>query len=129
MKKTSKEFLEWLGLQVGDRVKVNNRYYTIEINELSGLPYMLQDEKYFYIQHLVDKDFEILPKPKKVGDLKCEEIKDCRTCPLWWLCFIKINEKDEMRTSLYEMLESFEIKDKEVYDLFNARLDKEVVEV
>jgi hypothetical protein len=132
MKYTSEDLMKAMGLQVGDKVKLSAEYYTfifkVKLNEYNK-PYLLGEEKQSReITILLDQDFEILPRPKRVGQLTCREIKDCRTCPLWWICFIKINEKDEMKTSLYEMLESFAVKDQEIYDLLKARLDKEVVE-
>lgn len=131
MLKTSKDLMEWLGLQVGDRIRINDKpdNYIVELNEC-GIPCV--KDKYtkirFEMTYLINRKIEILPRPKKVGQLTCREIKDCRTCPLWWICFIKIQAKDEMKTSLYEMLESFVVTDQEIHDLLKARLDKEVVE-
>lgn len=130
MKFTSEELLQSMGLAVGDRVKLPEGYYTfifdVKLNKYNK-PYLSDGEKQSKeITILLDRNFEILPRPKRVGQLTCREIKDCRTCPLWWICFIKIKAKDEMETSLYEMLESFVVTDQEIYDLLKARLDKEV---
>lgn len=130
MKFTSEDLMKAMGLQVGDRVKTPNNITYLILKTNSGHIWVydeIHNEK-FLINYLVDTEFEILPKPKKVGQLTCREIKDCRTCPLWWICFIKINEKDEMKTSLYEMLDSFAVEDQEIYNLLKARLDKEVSE-
>ena len=77
------------------------------------------------------KDFEILPKPKRVGDLKCNEFDDCSKCPLRSICSILIY--DVVDITFYEILEKY-IKsgkssfDQEIYDFLKARLDKEVEE-
>ena len=131
MKLTSEDLMKAMGLQVGDRIRINDKpdNYIVELNEC-GIP-CVKDEHLgirFEMTYLIDRKVEILPRPKRVGQLTCREIKDCRTCPLWWICFIKIKAKDEMETSLYEMLESFVVTDQEIHDLLKTRLDKEVEE-
>ena len=133
MKFTSEDLMKAMGLAVGDRVKYGVLVGVIAIDEDNEIIIEVYDKKDEYcgdshLHELIGCEYKILPRPKRVGQLACREIKDCRTCPLQWLCFIKINEKDEMQTSLYEMLESFAVKDQEIYDLLKARLDKEVVE-
>ena len=83
---------------------------------------------------LVNKDIEILPAPKRVGDLKCgEDIIICENCPLkalagcsWYGCGMF------GLLTLYEILEKvyndWLNKDQEIYDLLKARLDKEIKE-
>ena len=129
MKFTNEDLMKAMGLQVGDKIKIDLGY-TFEIVQNGKIISLerLGEGYYTDLEFLVDTDFEILPRPKRVGQLTCREIKDCRTCPLWWICFIKIQAKDEMETSLYEMLESFVVTDQEIHDLLKARLDKEVVE-
>ena len=138
MIKTSKELMEWLGLQVGDRVKVN---FTSNMFQ-EDLIYEVVDDKIFVNQihlkvvntkdfimidlnYLVNIDFEILPRPKRVGDLKCKGFGNCGGCPLYWLSCDYSNGGN-----LYEALEDWfeNSKDQEIYDLLKARLDKEVVE-
>ena len=122
MKFTSEDLMKAMGLQVGDTIKLNGKTHTFTAKKDGTL--ICKN----VLKQLIDQEFEILPRPKRVGQLTCREIKDCRTCPLQWLCFIKIDEKNEMETSLYGMLESFVVTDQEIHDLLKARLDKEVVE-
>jgi hypothetical protein len=69
MKFTSEDLMKAMGLSVGDKIKLNGRYYNIEINELSGLPVYANDKNYYNLIGLVDRDFEILPRPKRVEEL------------------------------------------------------------
>ena len=126
MKFTSEDLMKAMGLQVGDRIRINdgNIFKVISEDTIQSI----ESEYCTCLCYIIDHDFEILPRPKKVGDLKCSEFDSCITCPLQWLCFRKIDEKNEMETSLYEMLESFVVTDQEIYDLLKARLDKEVKE-
>ena len=128
MKKfTSKDLLDALGLQVGDKIIFCNDIF--ELKEIDGLFIFCNinnKNEGFWIVHLIDQDFDILPKPKRVGDLKCGELDSCRACPLQWPCFREVDEKMDMETLLYEQLESFVITDQEIYNLLKNRLDKEV---
>jgi hypothetical protein len=76
------------------------------------------------ISDILDYEYEILPRPKRVGDLKCDKI--CETCPIRALDGCNMFGK----LTLYELLEKvyndWENKDQEIYDLFKARLDKVV---
>lgn len=64
-----------------------------------------------------------LPKKKHVGDLKCEDV-DCKYCPLYSIhCF---PNPDTLNDVLEKWLEVY--KDKELYKILKARLDKEVEE-
>lgn len=131
MKKTSKEFMEWLGLQVGDRIKIeksdciyiiDDEYKIIHENGLAS------NYSYMSIRGLIDLEVEILPRPKRVGDLKCSDyVEDCSKCPVRVLCGDYSNEQD----TFYEMLQGFvdlsgDFFDQEIHDLLKARLDKEV---
>ena len=74
-------------------------------------------------------DFEILPRPKRVGELKCGEL-ECQECPLRTIRCDK-DDIDIKDCSLYYILESVLVGaefDQEIYDLLKARLDKEVEE-
>ena len=125
MKFTSEDLMKTMGLQVGDRVKIKNYIYVIDKDYIliheEGLA---SQYSYTSIRGLIDLDYEILPRPKRVGDLKCD--KECNNCPLRAL------ESCNMfgRLTLYELLEKvyndWENKDKEIYDLLKARLDKVV---
>lgn len=130
MLKTSKEFMEWLGLQVGDRIKIsveNNEFiYEIRLNA-ENKPYLLNEQNLINcgdVHSLIDMDFEILPRPKRVGDLKCMiDINDCKKCPLYAVC----EESYVEGITLYEELQyTSAIVDQEIYDLLKDRLDKEV---
>lgn len=146
MKKTSKDFMEWLGLQVGDKVKIkfevsNIIDETITTEEL--IVNIVSDNNWGVglendgvvvpIERLLNKDFNILPKPKRIGDLKCGKIsenKECSKCPLRSICATLSTGR---KTTLYEMLEIYKLDkgsylDQEIYDLLKARLDKEVKE-
>lgn len=60
---------------------------------------------------------------KHVGDLICKEL-ECRNCPLYGInC-----DAGDAYSNLYKNLEFHyeQFKDKEIYDLFKKRLDKEI---
>ena len=128
MKFTSKDLMKAMSLQVGDRVKVtlmNNTtkiYEVIEyINSFNEKAICLTENK--NIAYLLNIDYEILPRPKRVGDLKCDE--KCNSCPIKIVCNIGTYNDD---WSLYEVLKDTQVEncDQEIYDLLKARLDKEV---
>ena len=61
--------------------------------------------------------------PKYIGDLICKDLK-CENCPLY-----SINcDAGDAYSNLYKNLEYHyeQFKDKEIYDLFKKRLDKEL---
>jgi hypothetical protein len=125
MKFTSEDLMKAMGLSVGDRIKLRGRYYTIEINELSGLPVYANDKRYYNMIGLINQDIDILPRPKRVGDTLCKQY--CSGCPLIALqCF---GDETENKP-LYEVLDYALPKyhDQEIHDLLKARLDKEVEE-
>ena len=128
MKFTSEDLMKAMGLQVGDYVRIGTKElekYTFLVDDEDGLMLIYEDYEY-PIGYLLDHDFEIIPRPKRVGELKCD--KQCNKCPLRAL------ESCNMfgRLTLYELLEKvyedWENKDQEIYDLLKARLDKEVSE-
>ena len=134
MEKTSKEFMGWLGLQVGDKVEIHNDIYEVKQSVL-GTIYLRNDflDDELEIVDLLDKEYEILPRPKRVGDLKCND--DCYRnnckCPLRTICH-RCSAMDGSKT-LYEFLEHYKTMfeddiefDQEIYDLLKARLDKVV---
>lgn len=127
MLKTSKDFMKWLGLQVGDRIKI----------EKSDCIYIIDDEykivhengltsnySYMSIRDLIDLEVEILPRPKRVGDLKCD--KQCDKCPLRALDSCAMFGRITLYEILEEVYNDWENKDQEIYDLLKARLDKVV---
>ena len=118
MKYTSKELATLLGIKIGGKIKLSNGLVAdiTEDYQLDFHPWKLGPAI------LVDKEFEILPQKKKLGEKLCEEI-GCDDCPLLRLnCPMQVVE-----SSLYEILKDwYEInKDKEIYDILKARLDKE----
>ncbi|MBO5712495.1 MAG: hypothetical protein J6R47_06615 [Acholeplasmatales bacterium] len=129
MEKTSKEFMEWLGLQVGDRFRINNEdnIYIVELDTFDKPFYKDKTSKMcFSMVDLLDKEIEILPRPKRVGDLECSG--NCKNCPLMSVCSW---DSDYQGKNLYGVLD-YELTtihdDQEIYDLLKVRLDKEVVE-
>lgn len=125
MKFTSEDLMKAMGLSVGDRVKFTDVDWDNHIYEI-----IIQNSEYlvkpdmsplFPIIKLLNRDFEILPRPKRVGDLKCEEC-NCKDCPLQYICPMTYTANYK----LFEVLEECNVYDKEIYDLLKARLDKEV---
>lgn len=136
MKFTSEDLMKAMGLQVGDRIKVTFKDDTIEEYEIIKYDngnIILHDDFHGYDDHvgyLLDNEIEILPKPKRVGDLKCDDIphSDCTICPIKILC---LDYGDNNNQSFYEILKDYKSKagehfDQEIHDLLKARLDKEV---
>lgn len=120
MKFTSEDLAKAMGLKVGDRIKVNwakgNKIYKITDY------YELRDQEDFYIRltEIVNQEYEILPRKKKVGEQTCKEV-GCTHCPLYkFMC--RGNSSDD----LYTILSNNYKDDKEAYDLLKARLDKEI---
>ena len=128
MKFTSEDLMKAMGLQVGDRIKIDNKIFEIYIspqNELRCVN-IHNSNNHFYFKNLIDKDIEILPKPKYVGDLICNET-DCKNCPMKCLeCLEYIDTPETIYERLKRWYEYY--KDQEIYDLLKARLDKEVKE-
>lgn len=133
---TSEDLMKAMGLQVGDRVKCYDYIWVLRETTRS--------EKYLFtdiddvdckgcvltLTNLIDQDFEILPRPKRVGDLKCDDVsfENCNKCPIKSICGICDLGS---RNTLYEFLEDYknhhkESFDQEIYDLLKARLDKVV---
>lgn len=134
MKFTSEDLMKAMGLQVGDRIKIsvanNNFIYEIRLNA-ENKPYLLNEQNLINcgdVHSLIDTDYEIIPRPKRVGDLKCGEYGEhnCNSCPIRAICVSDEYNDD----TLYEKLELSHkyAKDQEIYDLLKARLDKEVEE-
>ena len=144
MKFTSEDLMKAMGLSVGDRVKVklrieldffsNSKNYVVEIfKDTTGIIMIKNDKNQsIFLTNLIGYDFEILPRPKRVGDLRCDDIphSDCTTCPIKILC---LDYGDNNNQSFYEILKDYKSKagehfDQEIHDLLKARLDKEVKE-
>lgn len=133
MKFTSEDLMKAMGLSVGDRIKYNDQIWIIEKSEeCQGAWIGFTDgNRWFNIDSLINAtDYEILPRPKRVGNLTCDDIphSDCTTCPIKILC---LDYGDTNNQSFYEILKDYKSKsgehfDQEIHDLLKARLDKEV---
>jgi hypothetical protein len=143
MKFTSEDLMKAMGLQVGDRIILDNgSVYEIKKRDSEILLHYLYGTRvkklsmhfeWLSLGYLYEKNFEILPRPKRVGDLKCGNFDGCDYgCPLCWMCchydsHIRKEHNDD--TTLYEVLQNFNFDDdQEIYDLLKARLDKVVEE-
>lgn len=133
MKFTSENLIKAMGLNVGDRVKIADDIYKLYLTDLGN--YYLNCTKYdekmemystkdIELIDLLDKDIEILPRPKRVGDLKCDDF-ECTNCPLKYICCL-CDWGFKTNNNLFNILELFNCYDQEIYDLLKARLDKVV---
>lgn len=138
MKFTSEDLMKAMGLQVGDRIKVKfdvcSPYYQNTTNSICEIiknitgHIMIRNENHqaLFIHNLVDIDFEILPRPKRVGDTLC---KDCECVECHLRCLPYCNQLDNGKKTLFNILDGwneYDTFDQEIYDLLKARLDKEV---
>lgn len=115
-----------MGLQVGDKIKYHNEVFTIvDMPNNIGIE---NDMGCYNIDVLLNKDFEILPRPKRVGELKCGEYGEhhCNSCPIRAIC-VSDEYNNETLYAKLELSHKF-AKDQEIHDLLKARLDKEVSE-
>lgn len=138
MKFTSEDLMKSMGLAVGNKVKVKTydnfeeTFETYEVMQKAGDTYLQSIDCGFIdsFAYLIDQDFEILPRPKRVGDLKCDG--KCPLCPCIYVCNEEVNAVDK---TLYEVLEKgiatyTKIPKKlngDIYNVIKARLDKEVL--
>ena len=145
MKFTSEDLMKAMGLSIGDRVKVTMEFYDgiiktglYEIDKYNRLKCLPNQQKTDLIEFDgrgietlmgYGVEYEILPKPKRVGDLKCDG--KCLLCPCIYVCNDEINAVNK---TLYEILElgiatftkTPQKMNKEIHDVIKARLDKEV---
>ena len=122
-----------MGLQVGDRVEIGKAIYKVDYDVDSKDYYFKsleigRDDENLYCVIDLKLEYEILPRPKRVGDMLCKEI-NCRNCPIRVICL----EDKHISNSLYFNLELYNNDqcinfDQEIYDLLKERLNKEVVE-
>lgn len=132
MKKTSEEFMEFLGLKLGDRIKIDgdDRIWVVSTKRFMYRLECLNEEIVKPFGHLEGMNYEILHTSKRVGDLKCcNEIK-CEQCPLRGVCTTMMAFPP---MKLYDILNRYGVHknayfDQEIYDLLKARLDMEVEE-
>ena len=119
-------------LNIGDRIKIsvaNNEFiYEIRLNA-ENKPYLLNEQNLINcgdVHSLIDMDIEILPKPKRVGDILC---KDCECVECHLRCLPYCNQLDNGKKTLFNTLNSwneYDTLDQEIHDLLKARLDKVV---
>lgn len=121
MKFTSEMLMEAMGIKIGDTIKLNGKTHTFTIKKDGTL--ICKN----VLKQLIDQDFEILPKPKRVGDLKCSQFDTCETWPLQFICNLYDSPFND-DNSLYNILTKIDVYDQEIYNLLKARLDKEEVE-
>ena len=81
MKFTSEDLMKAMGLQVGDRVKTNNEILELFMDNENQLRWKIIESKVFFdlkfltFEYIYNIDYEILPRPKRVGDLMQENEK------------------------------------------------------
>lgn len=136
MKFTSEDLMKAMGLQVGDRVRIdtfdNTDFEVCKINNemcIEEIVLVDDNEEIFTLTLMFNYDYQILPRPKRVGDLKCNGFDDCSKCPLRTICEIIMFNGDDI--TFYEILEKYKKSgkrsfDQEIYNLLKNRLDKEV---
>lgn len=141
MKKTNEELLEFFGLKVGDKVKVDGYYYPFVIVEENGKisakrENSLSSWDYYDIGKLTNvllkNEYDFVKPKKKIGDIKCDEIS-CRKCPLRAIdCTAKGKTLYEALEKYREYLNGFggslEPLEKTIIASIKAELDKEVEE-
>ena len=142
MKKTSNELLQFFGLKIGDKIKIEGFINPFVIFEDSGIQYVEETGKNWipisarkkwgiiaFIHELLGNEYEIIKPKKKIGEMKCDEML-CRKCPL------RAVDCDIDSSTLYEVLEKYE-KDLNFYNplkpfekafigALKAELEKEV---
>jgi hypothetical protein len=131
MKFTSEDLMKAMGLVVGDRVKIDKTIYKVDYDLYSKDYYFKsleigRDDENLYCVIDLKLEFEILPRPKRVGDLKCGDF-ECNKCPLQFVCNLYDSPFSE-DNSLYNILTKIDVYDQEIHDLLKDRLDKEVKE-
>lgn len=135
MKFTSEDLMKAMGLKVGDRIRCNELLGTVfEVIKMDNGSIALDglQTEWHSIHELIDKDFKIIPQPKRVGDLKCSNEMKCENCPIKILCDLTECDCLGNGDTMYAYLEAYKKNniisdfDQEIYDIFKARLDKEV---
>ena len=130
MKYTSEMLMKAMGLSVGDRIKIDNKIFEIYISPQNELRCgnIHNSNNHFYLKNLIDKEIEILPRPKRVGDTLC---KDCECVECHLRCLPYCNQLDNGKKTLFNILDGwneYNSFDQEIHDLLKARLDKVVIE-
>ena len=133
MKFTSEDLMKAMGLQVEDEVEIIFPAHTetyIVCKDSSGCIILheidcgLEED----LGYLLDQEYEILLRPKRVGDTICEYC-ECFECPL--RCLPHCNQLDNAKETLFNILNGwneYHTFDQEIHDLLKVRLDKEAKE-
>lgn len=122
MKFTSEDLLNAMGLKIGDRIKVDLYDVIFEIKRSLRLSHSLTT---YDLTFLIDKEFEILPRRKILGNKLCRDFT-CDKCPLKSFQFCR--KSHFANPTLYDLIEGLKTADEELYDFYKKRLDKEVEE-
>lgn len=134
MKKTNEELLQFFGLKIGDKIKVDGYYHPFVIGEENGNIFAKRENclsswDYYDIGTLTDVllncDYKTITPKKKLGEMKCGEIF-CSKCPFRTIC-----EDCAPSETLSEIFEAHEKKLKDVKEKLNAikaELDRNVEE-
>ena len=143
MKKTNEELLQFFGLKIGDKIKVDGYYCPFVIDEENGIQYFEEFEEIGYkgykgictswdiidfIHKLIGNEYEIIKPKKKIGEMKCDEML-CSKCPLRAVdC--DITSSRTLYESLEKYLNSFNSSlkpfEKTFIDAIKVELDKDV---
>ena len=138
MKFTNDDLIKAMGLSIGDRVKVevskNNWIDYIVVKYQNGDIALENPPKFDKAMVIVafNLEYEILPRPKCVGELTCDEqsIVSCNNCPIKIICCHHNCDRCSTGDTLYEFLEAYKSGDENfyqgIYDLLKVRLDREV---
>ncbi len=141
MKKTNKEILDFFGLKVGDKVRVDGYYYPFVIFVKDGEIFAKRENclsswDYYDVGTLTDVllncEYEIIKHKKKIGEMKCSEMA-CKDCPLRIIdCDINSRTLNEALEIYIEDLNSFNSSlkpfEKALIDAIKVELDRDVKE-
>ena len=139
MKKTNEELLQFFGLKVGDKIKVDGYDKPFVIFEKSGKIFAKRENclsswDYYDVRTLTDVllncDYEIVKPKKKLGEINCNKML-CRNCPLRAIdCDITGNTLYDALEKYIEDLNSFDSSlkpfEKAFIDAIKVELDKEI---
>lgn len=123
MKFTNSDLAKAMGLKIGDRVKVKSAVNDNAVYELDSNYCLSGNHVHIHLDSIIELDYEILPKKKKVGELLCKDL-DCEDCPLSGCC-----SACPSMPLLHNLQVWYENRnDEEIYNILKSRLDKEVEE-
>ncbi len=134
MKKTNEELLQFYGLKVGDKVKVDGYYYPFVIVEENGKIFAKRENSlsswdYYDIGKLTNvllkNEYEVVKPKKKIGERKCEEFVNCKGCPFALSNVCITSRTVNGNKNFIEIVKSTQ---KELDDI-KLRLDEEVEEL